>query len=259
MQVVRIFNSKNQSKRWMKEKINYVVDNNATKGLVFGRAVLCKNIFETMHIIQNLHRKDKGRRGVHFVVSYERREKLTAEKAHKIGCEIVRCYPGDYQIIVGTHQDTNNLHNHFFLNTVSPSTGKKYQSSKKDLVNLKNLVNEIFLSFGIEEIEGIEETTIEEFLQYSKYTNLEIQVNSTLDVSTDELLLNFDHDLITTAETLESLFNYQEKELVSPFIYQEKELVCPFIYHENGLVKPFLYQKEELIAPFKYIGQKNKH
>ena len=53
---------------------------------------------------------------------------VTSEEAHKIGMETARKMWGDdYQIVVTTHLNTDSLHNHFVINSVSFKTGRKFE------------------------------------------------------------------------------------------------------------------------------------
>lgn len=59
---------------------------------------------------------------------------MTAEKAHEIGVKLAEEIWGDkFQVIVSTHLNTDNIHNHFVLNSVSFIDGKKFCNTKKRL------------------------------------------------------------------------------------------------------------------------------
>lgn len=59
---------------------------------------------------------------------------VTPEEAHKIGVELARNLWGEeYEVIVATHTNTDNIHNHFVINSVSFKTGKKLDAKWQDL------------------------------------------------------------------------------------------------------------------------------
>ena len=54
-------------------------------------------------------------------------DELTPEQAHEIGLETARRMWGkDFQVLVTTHLNTDNLHNHFVVNSVSFRDGHKF-------------------------------------------------------------------------------------------------------------------------------------
>ena len=54
---------------------------------------------------------------------------VSPEEAHAIGMETARrMWGADYEIVVTTHLNTDNLHNHFIINSVSFKTGRKYEN-----------------------------------------------------------------------------------------------------------------------------------
>lgn len=49
---------------------------------------------------------------------------------------------------VGVHEDTDNIHIHFVMNTVSFVDGLKYSGGYDDLYNLTNYVNKIYKEYS---------------------------------------------------------------------------------------------------------------
>ena len=55
---------------------------------------------------------------------------VTPEEAHQIGLETARRMWGEeFQVLVTTHLNTDNLHNHFVVNSVSFRDGHKFRNS----------------------------------------------------------------------------------------------------------------------------------
>lgn len=54
---------------------------------------------------------------------------VTPEEAHKIGMETAkRMWGKNFEVVVTTHLNTENLHNHFVVNSVSFRTGRKFEN-----------------------------------------------------------------------------------------------------------------------------------
>ena len=69
---------------------------------------------------------------------------VTPEEAHKIGMETAKKMWGDdYQIVVTTHLNTDSLHNHFVINSVSFKTGRKFENHVSDHYKLREISDAI--------------------------------------------------------------------------------------------------------------------
>lgn len=69
---------------------------------------------------------------------------VTPEEAHQIGMETARKMWGDeYQIVVTTHLNTDSLHNHFVINSVSFKTGRKFENHVSDHYKLREISDAI--------------------------------------------------------------------------------------------------------------------
>ena len=69
---------------------------------------------------------------------------VTPEEAHKIGMKTAKQMWGDeYQIVVTTHLNTDSLHNHFVINSVSFKTGRKFENHVSDHYKLREISDAI--------------------------------------------------------------------------------------------------------------------
>ena len=69
---------------------------------------------------------------------------VTPEEAHQIGMETARkMWGGEYQIVVTTHLNTDSLHNHFVINSVSFKTGRKFENHVSDHYKLREISDAI--------------------------------------------------------------------------------------------------------------------
>ena len=65
---------------------------------------------------------------------------VTPEEAHQIGMATARRMWGEeYQIVVTTHLNTDSLHNHFVINSVSFKTGRKFENHVSDHYKLREI------------------------------------------------------------------------------------------------------------------------
>ena len=69
---------------------------------------------------------------------------VTPEEAHAIGMETAKKMWGEeYQIVVTTHLNTDSLHNHFVINSVSFKTGRKFENHVSDHYKLREISDAI--------------------------------------------------------------------------------------------------------------------
>ena len=74
---------------------------------------------------------------------------VTPEEAHAIGLETARKMWGDeYQIVVTTHLNTENVHNHMVINSVSFKTGRKFENHVSDHYKLREISDTICAERG---------------------------------------------------------------------------------------------------------------
>ena len=52
-------------------------------------------------------------------------------------------------MVVATHQNTNHIHNHFIINSVSFKDGKKYNNNRTNLAKLRNISDSLCAEYGL--------------------------------------------------------------------------------------------------------------
>lgn len=93
--------------------------------------------------------KTDGIQCFHAVQSFVKGE-ITPEKAHEIGMKLAEELWGDkFQIVVTTHLNTENLHNHFILNSVSFLDGKRFCNTKKDYAIMRKTSDRLCEEYGL--------------------------------------------------------------------------------------------------------------
>lgn len=94
---------------------------------------------EQMLLVKSLWGKNQGRQIRHFILSFHKEEHISYEQIMRIGFDICRYY-ADYQSVYGLHTDTDYLHLHFAVNTVSYRTGKMYAEGLSDWHRLRGYI-----------------------------------------------------------------------------------------------------------------------
>lgn len=78
----------------------------------------------------------------------------TPEQAHEIGVELAKRLWGDrFQVVVATHLNTNCLHNHFVINSVSFKDGKRFHDCRETYKNLKDASDQLCREYGLSVVE----------------------------------------------------------------------------------------------------------
>lgn len=100
--------------------------------------------------------------GYHIIQSFNGNE-ISPEKCNKIGIELAEALWGDkYQVIVCTHTNKDNVHNHIVLNSVSFVDGSKYHNSNVEIALLKEINDDICRKYGLSIIKSTKATTVSE-------------------------------------------------------------------------------------------------
>jgi len=88
--------------------------------------------------------KNDGIQAHHVIQSFKPGE-VTPEQANEIGRELAKEIAKGHEAVVYTHTDKDHIHNHIVINSVSFEDGKKYQSTKKDLYNIREVSDRLCL------------------------------------------------------------------------------------------------------------------
>ncbi|MCD8028177.1 MAG: relaxase/mobilization nuclease domain-containing protein [Erysipelotrichaceae bacterium] len=90
----------------------------------------------------------------HGYQSFEEDE-VDADLAHQIGVEYAQKMWGDrFEVIVSTHLDTDNIHNHFLINSTSFVDGNRYSNTYSDIQRMRNISDEICREHNLSVIEN---------------------------------------------------------------------------------------------------------
>lgn len=118
--------------------------------LVSGWNCTAQSALSEMQLTKERYRKTDGRQYYHFVQSFAETDDLTPQEAHAIGLELAqREFPG-FEVLVATHIDTDHLHSHLIVNSVSFQNGRKLHQSAADLQAHRLANDEICAAHGLE-------------------------------------------------------------------------------------------------------------
>ena len=118
-------------------------------GLVGGLAVNPQHAIYEMETVAGLCDKNSRLRLRHMVLGFDPCELQNPREAYSIAYQAAMFYGLDYQIIFCIHEDTDHIHVHFIMNSVSYRTGLKYQGTKKDYYDFQNHLRTILKEYGI--------------------------------------------------------------------------------------------------------------
>lgn len=131
--------------------LTYATNPTETEKLFYTTGINCKvdNAVKEMQFIKKLYGKEKGILAFHGYQSFKERE-VTPEIAHEIGVRLAEEMWGDrFQVVVSTHLNTDNIHNHFVINSVSFKDGYKYYSNLSNTALLRKTSDEICEEYGL--------------------------------------------------------------------------------------------------------------
>lgn len=75
---------------------------------------------------------------------------VTPVLAHRIGVELAEKLWGNrFEVVVTTHLNTDNIHNHIVLNATSCVDGKRYCNTKRDLALLRQTSDDLCMQYGL--------------------------------------------------------------------------------------------------------------
>ncbi|RFZ75727.1 hypothetical protein DS742_27350 [Lacrimispora amygdalina] len=133
----------------VKNLIHYILKKKKTPNTVIGALGVNgsseKMMIEQMLFIQDYYRNCKGKRIIHFWISFADDENLKLDFAdyRHIGYQIADFFENQHQVVFALHEDTDNAHIHFAVNPVNYCTGKKYHWQKADSRRLTSLMNQV--------------------------------------------------------------------------------------------------------------------
>ncbi len=142
--------------RDLADALIYVENDAKTDEKLFVSAINCdpETAYADMTATKDRFGKHGGNVAYHGFQSFRPGE-VTPEECHRIGIRTARQMWGDqYEIVVTTHLNTDSLHNHFVVNSVSFKTGRKYENHIRDHIRLREISDRICRERALSVLEG---------------------------------------------------------------------------------------------------------
>ena len=122
----------------LKNALEYIQNPDKTEECILVGGINClpDTAFEQMEETKNIFHKTGKRQGYHVIISFSPEEKVTAEQAMYVLEHFAKDVLGDdYEAVYAVHTDREHMHGHLIWNSVSMTTGKKYNSPKSNWKN----------------------------------------------------------------------------------------------------------------------------
>ena len=130
--------------------LRYAGNDDKTDKKIYVSGINCpkQRAYESMMATKRRYGKTGGNVAYHGYQSFQTGE-VTPEEAHKIGLETARrMWGSNYEIVVTTHLNTDNLHNHFVVNSVSFKIGRKFENHISDHYRLREISDAVCIEYG---------------------------------------------------------------------------------------------------------------
>lgn len=197
--------------------VEYAKASYKTEEQLYVTAINCSedNVVQEMMETKKIFDKEDKILGYHAFQSFCEGE-VTPEVAHKIGIKLAEELWGDrFQVVVTTHLNTNHIHNHFVLNSVSFVDGKKYYDNNETYALMRQTSDNLCREYGLNVLEEkptkckIDYTLF--YKQYLKKSNYHTQTKQDIDYAItqsntykefENLMRAMDYELIYRAGKL---------------------------------------------------------
>ena len=137
----------------LKNALEYIQNPDKTEECVLVGGINClpDTAFEQMEETKNIFHKTGKRQGYHVIISFSPEEKVTSEQAMYVLEHFAKDVLGDdYEAVHAVHTDREHMHGHLIWNSVSMTTGKKYNSPKGNWKNhLQPITNKYCDELGL--------------------------------------------------------------------------------------------------------------
>lgn len=135
----------------IRQVMTYATNPDKTEKQFYTTGINCeiKDAVKQMQFVKTFYGKENGILAFHAYQSFTEGE-VTPKIAHEIGVKLAEEMWGDrFQVVVSTHLNTQHLHNHFVINSVSFKDGKKYYSNLENTALLRKTSDEICEEYGL--------------------------------------------------------------------------------------------------------------
>lgn len=134
--------------------LNYIENAEKTDGGKLIDSINCRvsSAQDEFNQVRNYYGKTDGRTYKHYVIAFDpnAEKQPTSKEAMKICKEVIQNTPHlqGFQCVIAVHTDKAHTHAHIIVNSVNVIDGHKLNESKAQLNAMKDIQNEICLSYG---------------------------------------------------------------------------------------------------------------
>ena len=120
--------------------LRYAENDKKTDQTMYVSAINCpkQRAYQCMMTTKQRYGKFGGNVAYHGYQSFKTDE-VTPDEAHQIGIETAKRMWKEYEVVVTTHLNTDNIHNHIVVNSVSFKTGRKFENHVSDHYKLREI------------------------------------------------------------------------------------------------------------------------
>ena len=139
----------------LKTVTQYVMNDGKTIDKKYVTCLNCsfENPRNSMENTKKIYHDESKIIAFHGFQSFDEGE-VDADLAHQIGVEFAKKMWGDrFEVVVSTHINTDNMHNHFLLNSTSFVDGKRYSNTYNDIQRMRDTSDELCKEYGLSVIE----------------------------------------------------------------------------------------------------------
>ena len=144
-----------ESRQALEDVIEYAAAEDKTEMKFFVSTLNCNKRFarDEFLTVKKRFNKEGGIVAFHGYQSFAGDE-VTPAQAHEIGIQLAKELWGDrFQVVIATHLNTANLHNHFIVNSVSFRDGKRYHDCKDTYRLMRETSDRICREHGLSIVE----------------------------------------------------------------------------------------------------------
>ncbi len=132
MCIVKVKNERYDRANCLRNLINYAIQPSHCQGGLYGATAMkvgsVTEMTDSMKSVKKDFKKMEGRQLLHLIVSFDNGGEswVTPQIAYEIGYRFATTYFVGKQVVFGVHDNENNVHIHFVINSVCYDTGLKY-------------------------------------------------------------------------------------------------------------------------------------
>ena len=152
--------------------IDYTKDDYKTEKQYYVSSLNCgiDTAYKEMMITKKRYSKTDGIIAFHGFQSFKEGE-VSPDIAHEIGVKLAEELWGDrFEVIISTHLNTNHIHNHFVINSVSFKDGKRYYDKRSTYAEIRHVSDSLCEEYGLS---VLEEKPCKSGINYANYLKQE--------------------------------------------------------------------------------------